>query len=301
MTSISQAEVAARSAASPALQFIVRWRLHIAACATTGAWAWSSLLGAPASLPDLVIVASVVWSIYLFNRLTDQREDAVNCPDELANAIAKARTIRLVTFALLVIAFWSAAAQAAELRAAAGVAALQKPALVALLLLLGWSYGAAPRLKSRFFIKNLSSSTGWSVLTVVLPVLHRDVTLAALLLALGSMFGAVFVVELLWDIRDREGDRIAGIRSIPVVLGLAATRRWIMIVNAVPALLVAIGLITNELRTPWLLVLFNSVLIMICLAALADFDGERRRWSHALVITQTGLLVCLGVLANLVT
>src|SRR5689334_15285479 len=118
------------------LQAIVRNRVHIAACATAGAWAWGSLLGATPSVLDLVAVAAVVLCTYQWNRLTDAREDAINCPDELAVALANRRAIAALCIALLGVI-----AAIAVIEASAA-----KAMLLGVSLVLSYCYGAPVRL-----------------------------------------------------------------------------------------------------------------------------------------------------------
>src|ERR1051326_253376 len=114
------------------VQAIVRNRVHIAACATAGAWAWGSLLRVTPSALDLLAVAAVVLCTYQWNRLTDTREDAINCPDELAVAMANRRAIETTCIALLCII-----ASIAVMGASAS-----KAALLGTSLLLSYCYGA---------------------------------------------------------------------------------------------------------------------------------------------------------------
>ena len=273
------------------VQAIVRNRVHIAACATAGAWAWGSLLGATPSALDLVAVAAVVLCTYQWNRLTDTREDAINCPDELAVAMTNRRAIEALCIALLCVI--------AGIAVIGGSAA--KAVLLGISLVLSYCYGAPVRLKSRFLMKNLSSALGWTLLTVVYPALDRiPLGDRALLLAFACMFGAVMVVELLWDLRDVDGDAAAGIRSLPVVAGRRFTLVVLFVVNTVPALLVLIGIATHVLRMAWIFVLINTAVVSVMLIVSGDdFSGPRRFRTHALVMTQSLLLVGLGVVAHL--
>jgi len=52
-------------------------------------WLWSRLLSYPVRVVDYVILALVVAFICQWNRLTDQQEDRINCPDDLAIAVRK--------------------------------------------------------------------------------------------------------------------------------------------------------------------------------------------------------------------
>jgi 4-hydroxybenzoate polyprenyltransferase len=286
------------SAATPAvareralLQGVIRNRLHVAACATAGAWAWGSLLRCTPSALDLAAVAAVVLCTYQWNRLTDRREDAINCPDELAVALAHRRGIEIVCATLLGIVVVIAAVQGSP----------AKTAVLALAVVLAFCYGPPIRLKSKFLLKNLSSSLGWTLLTVIYPALGvlslRD---GALWLAAACMFGAVGVVELLWDLRDVDGDAAAGVRSLPVIAGRKATLVALFFVNTIPALLVLIGIAAHVLRIAWIFVLINTAVVSLLLIAFGDdFSGSRRPWTHLLVMIQSILLVGLGAVAHL--
>ena len=272
------------------MQLIVRNRVHIAACATAGAWAWGSLLGCTPSALDLIEVAAVVLCTYQWNRLTDAREDAINCPDELAVALANRRLIEMTCIALLGVIAVVAVVEASG----------AKTILLGISLSLAFCYGAPVRLKSIFLVKNLSSAFGWTLLTVIYPALDIiPLGNPALLLAFACMLGAVIVVELLWDLRDVDGDAAAGIRSLPVVAGRRTTLVALFFVNSVPALLVLIGITTHVLRISWVFVLINTALVFLMLIVFGDdFSGARRRWTHILVMTQSLLLVGLGAVAH---
>jgi 4-hydroxybenzoate polyprenyltransferase len=292
MSGILTSEAAPAVREHALLQAIIRNRFHVAACATAGAWAWGSLLGCTPTALDLVAVAAVVLCTYQWNRLTDRREDAVNCPDELAVSMSHRRAIETACLALLAMV---GAIVAIERSPAKG-------AVLAASLLLAYGYGSGPRLKARLLLKNVSSSFGWTLLTVVYPALGvLPLRSAALWLAFFCMFGAVMVVELLWDLRDVAGDRAAGIRSLPVVAGNKATLAVLFVVNTIPALLVLLGIATHVLRVAWIFVLINTALVSAVLIVFGDdFSGPRRRWTHLLVIVQSLLLVGLGAVSHLV-
>lgn len=276
---------------SRAMRAVVRNRLHIAACATAGAWAWGSLLGCTPSLLELIAISAVVLCVYEWNRVTDLREDAINCPDEAGATVASRGAISAFCVAMLAVVAIVIAVDRDVPRAA----------ILLFALLLGFSYGTPPlRLKKRFILKNVSSSVGWTLLTVLVPAIGcvTRARAGALALAFGSMLGAVLVVELLWDLRDVAGDAAAGIRSVPLVAGPRATRLAIFAVNTIPALLVVTGVIMGTLRAAWLFVLVNTLFVTLFLVAFDDFSGARRLRTHLLVMTQTLLLLGLGAVAH---
>ena len=64
----------------------------------------------------------------------------------------------------------------------------------------------------------------WSAITVGLPTLARHRPLAEALGLLAQRFCLVLAVAIVFDIRDLSRDRAAGIRTFPVVLGLAGAK-----------------------------------------------------------------------------
>jgi len=273
------------------LKWLIRNKLHVAACSLVATWVWGRMMGTPTLAVDLLVVPVLVLSIYQWNRLTDVREDAVNCPDELAAAEQARGRIRVFCLLGALLALGGALL----VGRAAG-------ALVVLIgLLLGWLYGFRSGAKSfglkrLFGIKNVSSAFGWTLVTVLYPGLHSGVGLrAAFWLAAACMFLAVWTVEVLWDIRDVRGDTVAGVPSFPVVLGVPAAKRLALAGSLLIVVLVGTAVVTRALPDVWALFLVNPLLT----CGWLRFDSEAARgWSHLLVFTQTLLLFGLGVLSG---
>jgi 4-hydroxybenzoate polyprenyltransferase len=273
------------------LEWFIRNKLHVAACSLAATWAWGRMLGTPPLMVDLFVVPVVVLSIYQWNRLTDVREDTVNCPDELA-AAEQARG--LIRVSCLLGALFALGGALLVGRAAGAI-------VVLIGLLLGWLYGFRSGaetlgLKRLFGIKNVSSAFGWTLVTVLYPGLHSGASLrAGLWLAAACMFLAVWTVEVLWDIRDVRGDTVAGVPSLPVVLGAPAARRLAHAGNLLIVALVGTAVVTRTLPAIWALILVNPLITFVWLR-LGNEAG--RGWSHLLVLMQTLLLFGLGVLSG---
>ncbi|HEX5752435.1 MAG TPA: UbiA family prenyltransferase [Archangium sp.] len=273
------------------LKWLIRNKLHVAACSLAATWGWGRMMGTPILAVDLLVVPVLVLSIYQWNRLTDVREDAVNCPDELAAAEQARGRIRVFCLLGALLALGGALLVG---RAAGALVVLSG-------LLLGWLYGFRSGaesfgLKRLFGIKNVSSAFGWTLVTVLYPGLHSGVGLrAAFWLAAACMFLAVWTVEVLWDIRDVRGDTVAGVPSFPVVLGVPATKRLALAGNLLIVVLVGTAVMTRALPGIWALILVNPLLTCVWLR----LDSEAARgWSHLLVLMQTLLLFGLGVLSG---
>ncbi len=105
-----------------------------------------------------------------WNRLTDLREDAVNCPEELEEALKRQRRIRIFSYAggttAIVLALatdptWTVAAVVAA-GAAIGFFYSTSP----------WPGRAALRIKNLFILKNLMSGVGWTLGLLIYPALR---------------------------------------------------------------------------------------------------------------------------------
>ena len=275
---------------------VIRARLHIQACSLVAVWAWSHFLGADLDTVTLLVAPLAVASVYLWNRLTDTREDAINCPHELPRASHQNLLLRLS--AVVAGSLSLILASASRLPGAT--------ALVALVLLLGLLYSGFGerqrhiiRLKDMFLIKNLSSASGWSVLTVLYPALFAQrVEKGPLVIAFASMFLSVFIVEVIWDIRDRKGDGAAGIRTIPVRLGLLAAKKTVLAATGLFCLVILLGLMNNSLSLVWLWCLINAALIFLAASSMLDYMQSNRLWSHLLVLVQTSMLLGAGLLTR---
>ena len=111
------------------------------------------------------------------------------------------------------------------------------------------------------------------------------------------MSATVFIVEIIWDIRDLDGDQQAGIKTIPVELGVTAAIQWVVAINSFSALITLGGLYFGVLPLTWLFVLVNNLLVAFWIWPGGRKILIQRVWSHTLVAFQTVLLICLGLLA----
>lgn len=178
------------------------------------------LVGFIPNLSWQVIILSAAFSllgafIYIFNKATDMQEDAIN----LAGLPIEKKHYRQVIIAALIclvvpIPFL-----------------FQWPTLLILYIGLGgigyfyskplkfWSYRR--RLKDVFFVKNAVSAASWGAVPALVPALYQgqELGIETFLIWLNTFF-FVFAIEVVWDIRDIEGDKAAGVKTIPNVYGV---------------------------------------------------------------------------------
>lgn len=267
----------------------------MALCSVAAMWAWSGLLHAPLHGRDAVIVCATVIAVYQWNRLTDLCEDRLNCSDELEYAIGHAAQIKVICLVAIVLV---------------GVLLSTSPhpakgLIVGFCLALGYCYGTpirggpARRLKNIPFIKNLSSGLGWALLTVLYPVVGAcDLANFRIWLAFAYMLIAVVMVEMLWDIRDINGDRQAGVHSMPVNVGIPRTEWLISWLNLLSAIIVACILFAGRLQAVWAIILLNFCLVHIVLTAFNRYKLLQRPCSHALILLQSIVLIGVGAAAR---
>ena len=267
-------------------------------CSLAAVWGWAKLTGTRLLPEDLFIVPLVMACIYLWNRLYDLREDRINSPKDARLAIkSKAALVSCCLMGVLIslgLGFLSGEKWTIS--------------LLIFVMILGFLYSTPvlrhypiKRLKNLFFIKNLTSNLGWSLLTVVYPAVHTGATMDGdHWVAFIVMFAAVWMVEIIWDIRDLNGDRQTGIKTIPVVLGVPAAKRWVLVIDLFSASIILGGIYLGTLSPIWLFVLLNNALIAFWVWCGEAKILEQRDWSHALVALQTVLLICLGLFAGFV-
>lgn len=184
--------------------------------------------GVECSPACIVITFLFGFSIYNLNRKTDEKEDVVNHQDRYR--FTKKYEKYLYTAAILGCSF------ALVLAAWCG---LMTFLIVVLPFVLGilYSIPCLPpstgyrRLKEIPLLKNLIVAIAWGVpLTFIsLFITNTSVTLATVI-SLIFLCSFVFIASVLPDIRDTEGDKIAGIRTIPVIIG---AQRTIIVITGV--------------------------------------------------------------------
>ncbi len=238
-------------------------RLHIVAIAAlglltfgwifTGAYMWA-----------LALTCALDWFVVnLLNRVVDQTEDQHN---RILGADFAARHGRAIT-----------AGCAALLLASLVAVHLAYPAVTPLRLAyhalgLAYNWPVLPgrrRIKQLYFFKNTASTTGFMLTVFGYPLaattsgavaLAPGVTPGTVLFCAGFFFLFEMSYEVIYDLRDREGDARAGVRTYPVVHGLRGAARIIDGLLLGAALVLTAGFLAGQV--PW------RALIMVCAPAL---------------------------------
>ena len=193
-----------------------------AGVAITATW----VLGHPFDPLPIVLVFTAVFLAYTVNRFTDREADGHNLPGRAAFVHRHGKP--LLVAAILVYA-------------SAGVAtAALRPGLVALLVLppvLAVAY-ATPWVRRIPLFKNAVVGVCWAVIPLGIGAYHGNVGSATVVVA--ALFGGLLTIAaMVFDIKDVEGDRLVGTRTVPTWLGPTRTRQ--VALGSVLALLPAVA------------------------------------------------------------
>ena len=161
---------------------------------------------------------------YNLNRLTDFGEDSINAP-ERADYTEKHHTRVLLTVvgsagAALLFAFFCD---------------LSAVFVIFLAICAGYLYSVRVfgfRLKDVLVVKNVTIAGTSVICAAALPLAVHVSSYIAISLIAYFVFIKVFINTVLFDVRDIEGDRLAGAVTIPVSLGRQKTRALLLGLNS---------------------------------------------------------------------
>lgn len=269
-------------------------RLQATIFSIAALWGLSGLLSYSVQPIDWVIVPMLATSTYQMNRLSDFEEDRFNDPEDAGLATQNRN-------AILMTCYGSGAGALVLGLLFSNIAGI---ALIIGLLLLGYLYsfptiGRDPtlRIKDIFIGKNLAPATGWAATVVLYPVVNIDVSLdPTFFLCLSTIFVGSFLLEVICDVRDLEGDRQADVQSIPVRLGLAKTKLILNLINSASGLVVLTAVSLGLLPPPWIMFVLNSALVAGVANLYFTALASNRLISHALIFFQIVLVCILGII-----
>ncbi|MDI6885758.1 MAG: UbiA family prenyltransferase [archaeon] len=90
-----------------------------------------------------------------------------------------------------------------------------------------------PRLTDILGVKNITIALTWAVITALLPAFCLvEKEIIPIIAIFYFFFLKCLVNTILFDVRDVEGDRISGVRTIPVVFGRQKTKNLLLILNS---------------------------------------------------------------------
>ncbi|MDB4948802.1 MAG: UbiA prenyltransferase [Gemmatimonadetes bacterium] len=218
-----------------ALLGLARANAVLALSTAAATWMVQVLARVPVEPVSPAIVGLVFYSVYTLDRAADHAADAVT---HASRAGFSRRYLRLL-WASAGVAYVLAVALAA-MRGAWSVAVALLP-LAAVLL---YTFRIMPpsiarrvgfaRVKEVFVLKNVYvAATLGAAPALLLVAAPGPVGDARAMLGAGVfMFARWWINVLVFDVRDEAGDRLNGLRTVPVVLGRARTLRLLHAANA---------------------------------------------------------------------
>ncbi|MBM4250012.1 MAG: hypothetical protein FJ149_11420 [Euryarchaeota archaeon] len=194
-----------------------------------------------------IMVFLVTYSVYGLDRLAGIEEDRASHPER----VRFLERWRWPFTASVALAFLGAAG----LAALSGWVTLLLPLAPAAVVLYSGSLSErffrlrGPDLKRYFLVKDAAIASGWAFL-LPLSAFYLDRPLGAGALLFGApLFVKLFVMASIYDFKDIDSDRRAGVRTLPVVLGERQSRRLLQALNAGASAailaLVAAGLVST--------------------------------------------------------
>jgi 4-hydroxybenzoate polyprenyltransferase len=265
-------------------------RIHIVAIGAMGTLTFAyALCGARPWLLALVC-ASDWFVVNLLNRVVDLKEDSANKIDGTELVARHKRTVLVVGFATLVASFV--------------VTAWFVPALLPFRVafhVLGFAYNwrllptpwGRVRIKELAFWKNTASATGF-MLTVFCYPLATHARLSSVSMETVAFSAAFFFLfelsyEVLYDLRDVDGDRLANVRTWPVIFGPRGGFLVAVGLMVASFLVVAVGYATGVL--PWRIAIMGAApLLQLALAWRMVRRGITSRDCIAITWLGTALL-----------
>ncbi|ASQ90393.1 ubiquinone biosynthesis protein UbiA [Prosthecochloris sp. GSB1] len=283
--------------------YFFRNKLHLSILSALGAASWSIYFTIPVNGWVVLCVFLLTFSIYQDNRLTDDIEDAGNDPEGLKNALENRQIITYLTFypasiLSLVIAFQ-----------------FGQPAFwtTVLIIVIGFLYNhkcfpkflsrrlnGARRLKDIYIVKNLAPPLDWATALVFLPLFFegRSLSLPAWL-CWGYVFLCAFFIEVMWDMRDRRGDLMGGIRTIANTLSFPQTKKLLIVASLISGLTIFSFTITKILpASTYFLLANNAAVIVIASLYREQKEAFMRRISDLTIVLATVLFLSFGLIAS---
>jgi 4-hydroxybenzoate polyprenyltransferase len=229
----------------------------------------------------------ITFGIYGLNKLTDFKEDAINS-QERARIIKKLGSI----FKLSVVISFILSLVLGFLDNILTLPVLFFP------LFLGTLYSVKlsknlPRLKDITGVKNITIALSWAVVSTFLPAIYvskKEIVL--ILLVFYLFFLKSYINSIIFDVRDMEGDRMNGVRTIPVSLGRKKTKMLLLILNSTLLLWL---LIFIEYLMKYFYVLFFSIIYGYWY--IMHFCGDGTKPGKSLDLLVDGEFILISVLA----
>ena len=219
---------------------------HLLALGTVSAAAASAIVIHEAATPVLLVMAYLFsYGAYMMNRTAEIDQDLTSHPERTALMSRRKRYLPLISGGCFILGYVLAATVNLVF-----FAALLVPLALSVLYSVGSKklvgvFGVS-KLKDKLLVKNLVVSLGWSLIPLLVGLYYLNFALPLWFLS-GLIFLRGMSSTMFFDIRDVDGDREQGIKTVPVAFGAEATYKAMTALNVVGLLYVAASVVTGEL------------------------------------------------------
>lgn len=176
---------------------------------------------------DLNVLLSsffITFTVYSFDKLSNIKEDSISLPDRAGFIYTYRKIITVAIIASYISAF--------------SLSVLKNPFALLVVhfpLFIGLIYSIKilnVRLKDITGIKNIVVALSWAVVGTSFPLAVHFRDFNQIIYVFYFIFIKFFINTTLFDVRDIKGDRINGVITIPVYLGLKKTKNLLLILNS---------------------------------------------------------------------
>lgn len=271
---------------------------HLAAVAAVEVAVAMHLLSLPPS-PAPLVVGLITFAVYNADRLTDVDADALAAPDRTAFV----RRHRDLLYLLASVAY-GLAVSIAVLGGPIALGITLFPAVFWILYATDWVpdvAGGFDRLKDVFVLNTVVVALPWAVTVTTLPLAFADASVSpAVGPVLAYFFLRSFVDTEVPNVGDAEGDRAAGVSTLPTVFGVSGTRRLLSGVDLLTAVVVGYAVLRGDLSLALATALLAGIAYSLGVTSLLGRVDEGRVIEVAteceyLVVAAVLLLFGLGV------
>ena len=255
----------------------------------------TALLGVQLTVAPAV-VALVTFAVYTVDHVADADADIASTPDRallarrygdllmvaaaLAYGVAVAFAVAGGPFALALTllpgAFWVAYASdwLPDLGRAVGVAlaSVASDDPIADRVGTGVTDGGrsrVPRLKDVLVVNSVVVATGWAAALTFLPIAFAGAAPGPVVVVFAYFFLRSFVDAELPNVRDVDADAAVGVATLPVMLGVARTRKVLYCVDLLAVGAVTAAAVAGVLAWPLVGALGLGIAASVCITALA--------------------------------
>lgn len=197
--------------------YLVHSNVFISLSTTSIALSTILLTGLPIDYIPLFIVFAATLFVYNLNRFTDRVEDARNNPARAEFFSAYGRYWLLIGVVVYVVSI--------------GIGIWLSLPMVEYLLLplvVGFVYSVF-RAKELLLIKNLLVGVSWGIIPLGVGAYYGALWRVEIVFLAGYVASMIFIAAVIFDIKDITGDKNAGIRTIPLLIGPARTRQLALV------------------------------------------------------------------------